>query len=197
MRSDCTGIHTQPGHAHEYNVHLHVYCIAYVCIDVHVLCVCVCVCVCVSLQDNQFLNLLISLLVDGEYTGKILHTFYILLCMCMNSVHVCNVHCTSLFPHLPLSPFLYTGPPLSLSHTHTHTLSLSHSLSHTHALSLTHTLSHTLSLTHPLSHTLSLTHTLSHTLSLTLFHRHRCSSSGSNQDCHRSRSNHDRIHCST
>ena len=42
----------------------------------HIHCICTCtvyyVCGVVlwHLQDNQFLNLLISLLVDGEYTGK-------------------------------------------------------------------------------------------------------------------------------
>ncbi len=51
---------------------------------------------------------------------------------------------------------------LSLSLSHTHTLSLFH----THKLSLSHTHIHTLSLTHTHAHTLSLSHTHTHTQTL-------------------------------
>ena len=57
---------------------------------------------------------------------------------------------------------------LSLSLTHTHSLSFSHThaLAHTHALYLSHT--HSLDHTHALSHTHSHTHTLTHSLALAL-----------------------------
>ena len=105
----------------------------------------------------------------------------------VNRSHRCKPHSLSLsHTHTHSLTHLLTLS-LSLIHTHTHTLSLS--LTHTLSLSLTHTLTrslsltHTLSLSHSLTHThtlsLSLTHTLSlshtHTLSLSLTYTHTLS----------------------
>jgi ABC-type nickel/cobalt efflux system permease component RcnA len=74
--------------------------------------------------------------------------FYVSLALC---------HC---FFH-SLSPYT-----LSLTHSHSHTLTHTLSLTHSHS----HTLTHTLSLTHSHSHKRTLSHSLSLSLSLSLLY---------------------------
>ncbi len=77
-------------------------------------------------------------------------------------------------PHINVTS---SSPFLTLKHvtlSHTHTLSLSHTHTHTHALSLslTHTRALSLSHTHTRSLSLSHTHTHTHTRSLSLSFTH-------------------------
>ena len=76
------------------------------------------------------------------------------------------------FFHTPISNILYTLFHITLTHSHSLSLSLTHSDSV--SLTLTHSLIYSHSLTNSLSLTLSLTYSLthSHSLSLTLTHSH-------------------------
>ena len=62
-----------------------------------------------------------------------------------------------LYPLLLLLPSFPPLPPsLTLTHSHSLTLTLPHSLTHTHSHSLTHSFTHSLTLTHSLTHSHSL-----------------------------------------
>ena len=80
------------------------------------------------------------------------------------------------FFHTPISNILYTLFHITLTHSHSLSLSLTHSdsvsltLTHSHSLTYLLSLTHPLTLTHSHSLTHSLTRTHSHSLSLTLTH---------------------------